>query len=137
LKLQITIDGRAYAVDVEVLEDEENEESASEPPYQAQSLPAGQTLKPHSRVRHAAGRGQGGWSADGKVCHSPVMGLVIEVHVEPGQAVEEGALVLVLEAMKMQTNVTAPAAGTVKAVHVNAGESVKVGQVLVEFECAD
>jgi biotin carboxyl carrier protein len=41
---------------------------------------------------------------------------------------------LVLEAMKMETNVTAPSAGTVKAVHVKAGDSVKINQVLVEFE---
>ena len=41
---------------------------------------------------------------------------------------------LVLEAMKMETNVTAPRAGTVKSVHVAQGDPVKVNQVLVEFE---
>ena len=74
------------------------------------------------------------WSADGKACQSPVMGLAIKVNVEPGQAVEAGELILVLEAMKMETLVTAPHSGTVKAVHVKAGDSVKLNQVLVEFE---
>jgi len=40
----------------------------------------------------------------------------------------------VLEAMKMETNVTSPVSGTVKAVHVAQGDAVQVGQVLVEFE---
>ena len=120
MKLQITIDGRAYAVDVELLEDEESPETPS-----------------HSAYRAAEGRAQnpgGTWSADGKVCQSPVMGLAIKVNVAPGQAVEAGELILVLEAMKMETNVTAPHTGTVKNVHVKAGDSVKINQVLVEFE---
>jgi len=41
---------------------------------------------------------------------------------------------MVLEAMKMETNVTAPGAGIVKSVNVTAGDSVKVNQVIVEFE---
>ena len=81
LKLQITIDGKTYAVDVEVLEDEESPQTPSYLPY------------------HAA-----------------------------------GALMVVLEAMKMETNVTAPRAGTVKSVHVTPGDPVKVNQLLVEFE---
>ena len=119
MKLQITIDGRAYAVEVELLEDEESQEPSSQ---------VSPSRSPYQATRSAAG------SADGKVCQSPVMGLTIRVNVEPGQAVEAGALMLVLEAMKMETNVTAPSAGTVKAVHVKAGDSVKINQVLVEFE---
>ena len=62
------------------------------------------------------------------------MGLVIKVNVEPGQAVEAGEVLMVLEAMKMETNMTAPRAGTVKSVHVKPGDPVKVDQLLVEFE---
>jgi len=62
------------------------------------------------------------------------MGLVIKVNVQPGQTVAENELMMVLEAMKMETNVTAPHAGTVKAVHVKPGDSVKVEQLLIEFE---
>ena len=68
------------------------------------------------------------------MCDSPVTGLVIKVNVEPGQAVEAGALMVVLEAMKMETNVTAPRAGTVKSVHVKPGDPVKVNQLLMEIE---
>jgi biotin carboxyl carrier protein len=59
---------------------------------------------------------------------------VIRVSVEPGQAVLADDTMMVLEAMKMETNVAAPIAGTVKNVRVAAGDSVKVNQVIVEFE---
>ena len=41
---------------------------------------------------------------------------------------------MVLEAMKMETNITAPVGGKVAAIRANAGDSVQAGQVLVEFE---
>jgi methylmalonyl-CoA carboxyltransferase small subunit len=56
------------------------------------------------------------------------------VNVAPGQAVQANDLLLVLEAMKMETNITAHSAGTVKQVRVTPGDPVKVNQVVVEFE---
>jgi methylmalonyl-CoA carboxyltransferase small subunit len=129
LKLQITIDGRAYEVDVELLEDDESQQMPSDSPSPAAHV----TSDGHAQGGHAQNSG-GVWDADGNVCHSPVMGLVIKVDVETGQDVEAGALILVLEAMKMETKVTAPRAATVKNVHVKPGDPVKVNQLLVEFE---
>jgi biotin carboxyl carrier protein len=124
LKLQITIDGKVYEVDVEILEDEESQQTPGYPASHAVHVAGG---------GHAQGAG-GVWDADEKVCHSPVMGLVIKVNVETGQVVEAGALMVVLEAMKMETNVTAPRAARVKSVHVMPGNPVKVNQLLVEIE---
>lgn len=124
LKLQITIDGKAYEVDVEVLEDEESPPTPSHAPYHAAHAAAGAHPQSHG----------GTWDSDGKVCRSPVMGLVIKVNVKPEQTVEANELIMVLEAMKMETNVTAPRAGTVKKVYVKPSDSVKMDQVLVEFE---
>ncbi len=126
MKLQITIDGRAYEVDVEILDDEENSPSYS-------PSPAAHGAGGHEQGGHTQNSG-GVWDEDEKVCHSPVMGLVIKVDVEAGQTVEAGALMLVLEAMKMETKVTAPRAATVTCVHVKQGDPVKVNQLLVEFE---
>jgi pyruvate carboxylase subunit B len=61
-------------------------------------------------------------------------GLVLRVHVAPGQQVAVGAGLIVLEAMKMENELKAAAAGVVKVVRVQAGEAVEKGQVLVEFE---
>jgi methylmalonyl-CoA carboxyltransferase small subunit len=124
LKLQITIDGKSYAVDVEVLEDDESFETPKYPPSHAGPLPAASHPQSHG----------GSWDAEGKVCRSPLMGLVIKVHVEPQQAVAAGQLLMLLEAMKMETNITAPRAGAVKSVHVKAGDSIKVNQMLIEVE---
>jgi methylmalonyl-CoA carboxyltransferase small subunit len=53
---------------------------------------------------------------------------------QPGQTLQVGDILLVLEAMKMETNITAPVAGKVAAIKVGPGESVQSGQIVVEFE---
>ncbi|VEE16024.1 acetyl/propionyl/methylcrotonyl-CoA carboxylase subunit alpha [Ectopseudomonas mendocina] len=70
---------------------------------------------------------QGGLSA-------PMNGSIVRVLVEPGQAVEAGAALVVLEAMKMEHSIRAPEAGTVKALYCREGEMVSEGTVLVELE---
>jgi methylmalonyl-CoA carboxyltransferase 1.3S subunit len=69
-----------------------------------------------------------------KVCRSPVSGIVVRVAAQVGQSIQVGDVLLVLEAMKMETNITAPVSGKLAAIKVNAGESVQSGQVVVEFE---
>ena len=60
-------------------------------------------------------------------------GKVVKVLVTPGQAVAPGEPLLVLEAMKMETEVAAGIAGTVAAVHVSAGQTVALDELLVEI----
>lgn len=67
---------------------------------------------------------------------APMPGLVLQVHVEPGQQVESGDPLLVLEAMKMENELRASAAGVVAAVHVAPGAPVTKNDVLVTFEDA-
>jgi len=71
---------------------------------------------------------------EAKVCRSPVAGVVIKVNVEPGQELKINDLIMVLEAMKMETNVTAPVSGKMKSVRAQAGDPVKINQILAEFE---
>jgi 3-methylcrotonyl-CoA carboxylase alpha subunit len=63
---------------------------------------------------------------------APMPGKVVSVAVAVGDEVEAGQVVVVLEAMKMETGVTSPGAGTVTAVHVAAGDTVDAGAVLVD-----
>jgi len=125
LKLQIGIDGKTYEVDIEVLEDDETPHhphyGTSYPlvPATVQSVPAPAA----STQTEAVETGD-----EDKLCRSPVNGVAIKVNVAPGQQI------VVIEAMKMETNVTAPCAGKVKSVRVAAGDSVKVSQVVVELE---
>jgi methylmalonyl-CoA carboxyltransferase small subunit len=127
LKLRITIEGKTYEAEVEILESEESDSApayTAYPPIQA-AYPAVPIPSPSTQAVREDGH---------KVSRSPVTGLVIKVNVEPGQAVEQNDLLMVLEAMKMETHVTAMHAGTVKSVKVVAGNSVKVHQPLIEFE---
>ena len=64
---------------------------------------------------------------------APMPGKVLEVSVEPGQRVEAGRVLVVLEAMKMEHRVTAPADGTVTAVLVAVGDQVATGTELLAF----
>jgi acetyl-CoA/propionyl-CoA carboxylase, biotin carboxylase, biotin carboxyl carrier protein len=58
---------------------------------------------------------------------SPIQGTVLKVAVEKGAQVEEGALVCVIEAMKMENEITAPAAGTVEELAISVGGAVATG----------
>jgi methylmalonyl-CoA carboxyltransferase 1.3S subunit len=127
VKLNITIDSKTYEVDVE----------ASEP--EAPAPPRGWTME-SSPVRVPAAAPPPVKAVDAspvneaKVCRSPVSGIVVRVATQPGQTLQIGDVLLILEAMKMETSVTSPVAGKVAAIKVAQGESVQCGQVMVEFE---
>ena len=65
---------------------------------------------------------------------SPLPGTVIEIPVKTGMQVKEGDTLVVLEAMKMNNNLTAERDGTVKSILVGEGEAVKENTPLVTFE---
>jgi methylmalonyl-CoA carboxyltransferase small subunit len=130
LKLQIGIDGKTYAVEIEVVEDDSIQRYPNYGPYP----PVPSTITaPTPATRPPAPVAEENVEED-KLCRSPVAGVVIKVNVEAGQSIQANDLIMVLEAMKMETNVTAPNAGKVKSVRVAQGDSVKVNQVVVELE---
>jgi acetyl-CoA/propionyl-CoA carboxylase biotin carboxyl carrier protein len=77
-------------------------------------------------------RAAGGPSADGAngTILSPIQGTVLKVNVEKGAEVEAGAVVCVIEAMKMENEITAPLAGKVEELNVSEGGSVASGEVI-------
>jgi len=66
--------------------------------------------------------------------HAPMPGLVVEVLVQPGETVEAGRPVLVVEAMKMQNALPAPISGRVRSVAVGSGTVVESGALLLTIE---
>jgi glutaconyl-CoA/methylmalonyl-CoA decarboxylase subunit gamma len=133
MKLRITVEGKTYEVDVEVLE-----EGPPGPLYGSTSVhgstvpgPASpsQAAPPHvAAPAPATGRGSE------HVVKAPIVGTIVQIKVAPGDTVSVNQVLLVMEAMKMETNVASPLAGKVKAIRVSPGEAVKAGQILVEFE---
>jgi biotin carboxyl carrier protein len=65
---------------------------------------------------------------------APIPGKVVAVKVQPGDQVEPGQALVVLEAMKMENELAAEQAGKVAAVHAAAGDTVEGGELLVELE---
>ncbi|MDX9707427.1 MAG: acetyl/propionyl/methylcrotonyl-CoA carboxylase subunit alpha [Azospira sp.] len=86
---------------------------------------------PLHRVEAGGGAGTGGGLT------APMPGKVVTLLVPPGQAVEKGTPLLVLEAMKMEHTITAPKNGTVKAFCYGVGDQVADGAELVEFEASE
>ncbi len=82
-------------------------------------------------VAHRVRRDEGG------LVRSPAPGLVVAVPVQPGEEVDAGATVAVIEAMKMETAVTTPVAGRVTEVLVGANVQVAAGAPLVRVDAAD
>jgi methylmalonyl-CoA carboxyltransferase small subunit len=71
---------------------------------------------------------------EGKICRSPIAGTVAKIPIQVGQTIQVNDVLLILEAMKMETVITAPIAGKVAKINANVGDFVQSGQVLVEFE---
>ena len=70
-------------------------------------------------------------SAGGQTVEAPMPGKILDIKVKVGDTVGFGQCVIVMEAMKMETEIVAPAAGTVASINVSNGDSVETGAVLV------
>ena len=121
MKRQIAIDGKTYEVEFDGA-DEDCSRSTIEP---AQSLVL---ATPPLPVPGGAGINES------KLCRSPVAGIVTRIHVEDGQAVQAGEILVVVEAMKMENNLVAAVDAKVSSVKVKVGDTAKVSQIVVEFE---
>ncbi|MFD6323287.1 acetyl/propionyl/methylcrotonyl-CoA carboxylase subunit alpha [Streptomyces sp. NPDC058442] len=86
-----------------------------------------------ARPKRRAAR-KSGPAASGDTLASPMQGTIVKIAVEEGQHVEEGDLVVVLEAMKMEQPLNAHRSGTVKALSAEVGASVTSGAVICEIK---
>ena len=75
----------------------------------------------------------GGGGAPGELI-SPIQGTVLKVAVEKGAEVDEGALICVIEAMKMENEITAPSAGKIEELSVSEGGSVATGDSIAVIQ---
>ena len=65
---------------------------------------------------------------------APMPGLILDIHVEKGQEVQEDESLLILEAMKMENVITSPRDGVIKSVNIAKGDAIDKGHLLIEFE---
>lgn len=124
-KLRITIEGKVYEVLVEVLDhDAPIAAGPAAAPLPSAAAAAPGPAAPKPAVAVAAGAGD---------VVSPLAGKIVSIDVKVGQAVEEGAQVATIEAMKMNTYIYAPKAGRVQEVLASAGDAVEEGVALLRL----
>ncbi|NJP06530.1 MAG: biotin/lipoyl-binding protein [Chloroflexaceae bacterium] len=138
-KLRVTVNGVSYDVEVEVLEDDDEGmgygyqltslPSAPATPMARPAAPAAAPTASAPAARPSAPSGGG----DSKVLTSPIAGIIVEIKVKEGSTVKENDPLVVIEAMKMNTNINSDVAGTVKEIKVKPGDGVQQGQVLMTF----
>lgn len=117
----VTVNGTGYKVEME----NAPAAPAAAPKSEPAAAPAPVAAAPAAPAAKAAGEGQ--------TVTSPLPGVIIEVSVKEGQAVKAGQKVAVIEAMKMENEIQAPADGTVTAILVGKGDSVLEGAPVVKI----
>ena len=83
------------------------------------------------RAKLLAGLARSTATSGDATVQAPMPGLVVNVPLEQGTTVEAGQTVVVLEAMKMENDLSSPIAGTIKEIRVNKGQTVDQGEALV------
>ena len=115
MKYKVTLNGRTYEVEVEAGKAMLLDEYEAIVPTAAPAAPAPAAAAPVA----------------GEAVTAPMPGNILKVNVTAGQAVKEGDVLVVLEAMKMENEILAPKACTVKQVLVSKGSTVDTGATLV------
>ena len=129
-KLRITVEGKTYEVEVEILGSRiASVAPAAAPAPAAASAPVSAPVAAPAPAPKKAAPAPAG--ANDIVC--PLAAVVVAVNVKEGQQVKTGDLLVTLEAMKMNTPVNSPADGTVSKICVSAGQSVNEGEVLLSL----
>ena len=123
--LRITLEGKTYEVGVEVLD-----EAAPVVPSITREAPMAAPLPSPPAASSPATTTAEGF----RVVTSPMAGQVFKCVVKPGDVLTRNQVVVVLDAMKMETQVVSPFAGTVRVVLVKEGDAVDESHVLIHIE---
>ncbi|MBQ3451370.1 MAG: biotin/lipoyl-binding protein [Selenomonadaceae bacterium] len=125
-KFNVTVNGTTYEVEVEEVKAAGGAPKAASAPKAAPAPAPAPKAAPAPAAAPKVAAGAGEHSID-----APMPGKVIKLVAAEGAAVKAGDVLLILEAMKMQNEITADADGTVKKFNVTAGQSVKAHESLV------
>ena len=122
-KKRISVDGESFEVELEKWEDGWKV-SIGDSHFEVQvEEEKGVSAKRESRSRSS--------TAKSGTISSPIPGKVVSIHVSVGDQVEEGSVLMILEAMKMQNEVQAPISGTIAELNCETGESIEANSPLV------
>ena len=128
MKYKVTLNGRTYEVEVEAGEAMLLSEYEAIVPTAA---PAAAPAPAAEAAPAAAAPAAPAVTGAGEAVNAPMPGTILKVNVTAGQAVKEGDVLCILEAMKMENEIMAPKSGTITQVVVSKGSKVDTGAALV------
>lgn len=134
MKYVATLNGKKYEVEIERVDEYrplDRGAQASAPAPILAAAPAPKAAPAPAPAPAPAAAPAAAPSAGGQTVEAPMPGKILDIKVKVGDAVGYGQCVIVMEAMKMETEIVAPAAGTVASINVSTGDSVETGAVLV------
>ncbi len=131
MKYKVTLNGRTYEVEVEagqamLVDEYEAYAPAPAAPVAAAPVAAAPAAAPAVPAAPAAA----GALAAGEVVKSPMPGNILKINVAQGQKVNEGDVIIILEAMKMENEIVATKSGTIAQIVVAKGATVDTGAAL-------
>lgn len=127
MKYVATLNGKKYEVEIERVDEYRPLDRGAQASAPAPILAAA----PAPKAAPAPAPAPAPAAAGGQTVEAPMPGKILDIKVKVGDAVGYGQCVIVMEAMKMETEIVAPAAGTVASINVSTGDSVETGAVLV------
>ena len=132
----VTVNGERYEVEVERVGGGSSSLSRRPPERMSRPMQAAPAAQPAPAPQPAAPAPSAAPAASGSAGSvvSPMPGTVLDVRVKEGDAVSVGQVVVILEAMKMETEIVSEVAGSVAAVRVKKGDAVDTDTVLVEVK---
>jgi len=129
MKYKVTLNGRTYEVEVEAGKAMLLAEYEAVAPAPVAAPAAAPVAAPAAEAAPAAA--PAAVTGAGEVVTAPMPGTILKVNVQNGQAVKEGDVLCVLEAMKMENEILAPKSGTVTQVVAQKGSNVASGAPLI------
>lgn len=131
MRYQVTVNGQVYDVVVETVDSkaapaiQPQSAPVAQAPVAAAAAPSTETTKPAPAAPAPTGEGQD--------VESPMPGKILRILVAQGASVQQGDVLMILEAMKMENEILAPCAGTLTYLGVNEGSSVNTGDILARL----
>lgn len=130
----VTVNGEKYEVEVERVGGGSSSLSRRPPERVSRTVQAAPAAQPIAAPQPAAPAPAPAASGSAGSVVSPMPGTVLDVKVKEGDAVSVGQVVVILEAMKMETEIVSEVAGSVAAIRVKKGDAVDTDTVLVEVK---
>ena len=129
-KYKITVNGQTYEVEVEEIGGTFTETA----PAQTEPAPAQEIQEPKPQPKPQAAKPKTSGTVGKNKITAPMPGTIMSINKKPGDKIQKGDVLIILEAMKMENEIIAPEDGVITSIDTSEGASVNTGDVLLTYE---